>query len=104
MSTQRPLREAAVARRLRHLARTVECGLHSGIPACCVRFYVTRWLWYFDRRGWRGTFPARYRARIMAARKGFEYVPCPACLRRGRARPLLRCPTPGCWHAEEQAD
>lgn len=34
--------------RLKHIPKTIECGLHSGYPVCCIKFYISdKWLWAF---------------------------------------------------------
>lgn len=66
------------------LVADVTCGLHSGLPDCCVLFYVTFWQAADDaRRAW-------YR-RYMKYSGLPEYVPCPACLASGVFVEVAHC-------------
>jgi hypothetical protein len=70
--------------------RIVDCGLHSGLPVCCVRFFVEAW-WPANvvvRWSSRASSVARKQARatIDSYRGVFGsldvgYVPCPRCAR-----------------------
>ena len=84
--------------RLEHLGATIACGLHSGIPECCVRFYACEWLWWdVPRMSWN-------RRHTMANSPGDHgYIPCLSCARTGYAVPLAPCPVGYCQHSEEQA-
>lgn len=84
--------------KLKHLNKVVECGFHSGIPACCIKFYVTKWMWlnhkgkffisYWDRMNkHKWTFDEKGEA-VPA----FQYIPCPKCLAQHRFTKLLPCP------------
>lgn len=84
-------------------ARDYRCGLHSGVPRCCLRNYVRRWLPAWE------LFPAAMD--VLAETHSFEqdaeclaagfrppsYVMCPDCRRaarageRGPVGPLRRC-------------
>lgn len=70
----------------RHLGRRVghrEMGRLSGIPACCVRFYVNVWI----PARFSMAAPARWTEHYESGGRG--YVPCRACQLDGR-RVLLR--------------
>lgn len=103
------LSEASIRTRLEDMHRTIACGLHSGIPPCCVAFYVRTWLWQ-SRGGAITRFADRYLRRLDRDpdRLWCGYIPCPGCLRaleRG-ARPakVRACPAGAeCHHAAEQA-
>src|SRR5262249_7406902 len=66
---------------------TIECGLHSGFPRCCVLFFVGVYWPLAELAYHAGVEIARwplasYRAAIDAA-CGIErpgYIPCPSCL------------------------
>jgi len=76
--------------------RIVDCGLHSGFPACCVAFFAKVW-WPLHvaqrsshaRRKTRKQAAAlidnyhRALGQLRADRPHLEYVPCPRCLRSG---------------------
>lgn len=71
-------------------ARHIECGVHSGLPPCCIGFYVTIW---WPARAAEEPWCAEYTAHSQALgdpRPG--YVLCPRCmaealLRIGSGRP-----------------
>jgi hypothetical protein len=76
----------------------IECGMHSGIPDCCILFFVGRWVWMTDRA------TATYWRRITKVAReggrkgsggggGVGYIPCPRCLDRRTFVPELRA----CW-------
>lgn len=60
-------------------------GTHSGIPPCCIRFFVQEW---DMSEGWRdeGNW---YHQAINAAK--FGYVPCPDCLGSGNKAKIIDC-------------
>lgn len=80
----------------------VSCGLHSGIPVCCIVWYLTGWraLGALDRvfgehedfgdgivmttRG----LTVSYGDRFVPGR---WYIPCPVCVVRGRRIELAPC-------------
>jgi hypothetical protein len=85
------------------LTYDVECGLHSGIPPCCVLWYAAECREAIMQAHADGNRVAMrrfdaYRDKVdrVAARRGIRgwgYVPCPLCLRSGRVVRLRRCPT-----------
>src|SRR5262245_51195025 len=70
-----------------YLLALIECGLHSGIPRCCVTFYVTAWCPMWDANAF--DLLADYRQLLDRRRCGF--VACPACLLAGKRLMLKRC-------------
>jgi hypothetical protein len=75
-----------------------ECGSHSGIPKCCIEFFVTKW-WPLCLVGAIGPIEDRqavvkHRARLLGVE--FRHVPCDACLETGNTIELKPCP-PDCW-------
>src|SRR5277367_6574350 len=87
-----------ITRRLLKLNKIVECGFHSGIPACCIKFYVTKWIWVNHK----GKFFTSYwermnKIKFVLDEKGeldyaFQYIPCPKCLKQGKFIKILPCP------------
>jgi hypothetical protein len=77
------------------VARMIECGLHSGFPACCVAFFVKIW-W-----PWATTIDAlsvRRRADALIAYDSYQqwtkqagYVPCPRCALERKFVEVLPC-------------
>lgn len=58
------------------VAHMIECGLlHSGLPSCCVAFFVTEWTGYDHNQ------IAAYHA-IPGAKQRVGYVRCPRCVAR----------------------
>jgi hypothetical protein len=55
-------------------------GEHSGIPPCCIEFFVTTWRrqWHDPRRA--GIYRARIRMAGLRQRRRVGYIPCPECL------------------------
>jgi hypothetical protein len=59
-------------------------GTCSGIPECCVAFFVNDWKF--------GNHPNR--GKHMKA--GYGYIPCPACLESGNRVEIRHCLDGGC--------
>jgi len=57
----------------------VRCGLHSGIPACCIAFFFV-WKRWLANTAWAETQP-----------KDWGYAPCPRCVRMGRRITVQKC-------------
>lgn len=63
-------------------------GLHSLIPACCIRFFIDEW----DGRDlYRTPEGGLYRRALQASRS--HYVQCPNCLGRGNVVKIRNCRT-----------
>src|SRR6478736_3219291 len=65
---------------------TYRCGLHSGIPKCCMRFFVRVWthVWHVPE----------LREQYLPKEKSiFGYVPCPDCLAKGK---VAKVPVKSC--------
>lgn len=73
---------------LLHIREDIICGFHSGFPPCCVKFFVTKWVWNLgsksNREHWR-----RIR-RVRCAK--VHYIPCPQCLKDKTFVELKCCP------------
>jgi hypothetical protein len=64
--------------------RDIRCGQHSGIPACCIAFFIEDW----PRIN--SATPTPYTEALELADPG--YIACPTCLERGSfVKPLRRC-------------
>jgi hypothetical protein len=63
-------------------SETIECGLHSGIPPCCVFFFVKVWQYNVDNMVYREGYLRTQNAFLGVRRPedGPGYVMCPACL------------------------
>ena len=116
-----------ILRRLKHLPKTIECGLHSGFPPCCVAFYANHKIWMdnderdaYNKRSYdKGvsvfyerlktyTLPgditddeAKVKVQALLTDSLFGYVPCPSCLESYNKVTVLKCDCLS--HAEEQA-
>lgn len=76
------------------------CGLHSGIPECCVDFFVKHWRrWYKDRR--QTEILKHHRALYNAQLHGrvYSYIACPTCLAAKKAPSVLL--TCACYGTED---
>lgn len=66
------------------------CGfVHSGIPACCVVFFMQTWLPYVAALTAANSDLAYLTS--VAITKAFGYVPCPKCTRAARFVKLQKC-------------
>ncbi len=106
-------REVSLGWHLRRLWLDVRFGQCSGIPLCCITWFVTGWklisvkgndvfysggnLWATAEAGPRARLHALYLNRVG---QQFSYIPCPACILSGSRVQVLRC-TPECGHVEE---
>lgn len=53
----------------------INCGFHSGFPACCVKFYICDWIWRNDEEMY------KYNKVIP---ENVYYIPCPDCIKKNR--------------------
>jgi len=72
------------------LCHHIEMGRHSGIPACCVLFYVSVWLHIYTREEgrvyWQRMHDVEVKENIDA-----QYIVCPNCLKRREFINIHRC-------------
>src|ERR1035437_2872856 len=88
--------------RLKHLHSTIECGIHSGYPPCCIKFYITQKIWMPEEQN--SEYIKKIIKRSNDLEKSFGYIPCPACLESGNDVKLLPCPNNiPCEHGDENA-
>ena len=72
----------------RNMPHDIRCGLHSGIPLCCILWFITCWK-PLHRHICSGYF------QVMWLRGAdFDHIPCPICLARGREDGVADC---DCW-------
>jgi len=71
--------------RLRVALQTVYCGRHSGIPLCCIAWFVGPWRLL---HGW----PRN--AYFNAIPQGFDHIGCPRCMLRNRPVIVRDCACP----------
>jgi hypothetical protein len=65
----------------------INCGRHSGFPDCCIKFYVTQWIWHdIDSK-----FRSDYFKRLDKVNAP-GYIPCPKCLKTQNFIEVKRCP------------
>ena len=73
----------------RPLLYDIKCGIQSGIPDCCIIFWITEWF------GGRGTKGYTLNEQLDCGRrlpKYVEYVPCPKCLKNHRfVKKIKKC-------------
>lgn len=111
----RKITQEGIKTRLKHMGKTIACGFHSGFPPCCIRFYITKWLWIpkdpkkskFFKTYWKKMEKKRkltYDKKTKKWKSNFGYIPCPTCLRYERFVEVKPCPKGShCWHRDEQA-
>ncbi len=77
------------------IGEQIDCGRHSGIPECCVYFFVTWWQDSCD--DWRAhrSYDAFKGMAEAIHRVAWGYVVCPQCMLSGHYVRLSRCPE-GC--------
>lgn len=86
--------------------RDRECGRHSGIPECCIQYFVEVWdPLFYAADSWSSKVEERHVLvgvfeRVYGAK--FRHIPCDACLLDGKAIRLQRCP-PDCWRYTGEA-
>lgn len=73
----------------------IECGLHSGLPPCCVSFFVKMW-WPYTLAV--NALSAREQANAVVAYDAYQawttrpgYIPCPNCVIDRRFVHILAC-------------
>ena len=73
---------------LLHIREDIICGLHSGFPPCCIKFYITKWIWNirskYNKEHWKKI------RRVRCAK--VHYIPCPKCLKDKTFIKVKRCP------------
>lgn len=60
----------------------IRCGLHSGFPRCCIRFFIGPGTQMSDAD----------RATYFETTPGVGYMPCPACVASGTFVKVKPCP------------
>ena len=77
--------------RLRWFLYDWRCGLHSGIPVCCIAFYTL----VAQPLIWGRPHPYRAYWWLISQRRShgldFDHVPCPLCLVRGHVVTVRDC-------------
>ena len=84
---KQPISEEAITARLQHLSKTIECGFHSGFPACCIAFYATVWIWADTYGPWAENHRHK---QFLAGLWG--YIRCPECIEAKRTVVVKGCP------------
>jgi hypothetical protein len=59
------------------LKEDITCGLHSGFPPCCIKFFITKWVWNIYSKSNRDHWKKIRRVRSFK----IQYIPCPKCLK-----------------------
>ena len=82
--------DSANEARLMAIPGMIACGDHSGIPKCCIKFYVTEYIWLSDHEKALYITPAMVTFKFPG-----EYVPCRRCVAYGHLYPKIEtmpCP------------
>lgn len=62
----------------------LRCGLYSGFPICCIRFYIESWSRYYPNEEKRTAYWKLIDKTIRVKKfKIFGRIPCPECLIKG---------------------
>jgi hypothetical protein len=89
-----------IKRILLHIPNTINCGIHSGIPVCCVQYYVSKRLWMTDKDLLDDNDGIQKLAGDLYST--IHYIPCPKCLNNKRIVKTNKCPSgTHCWHGDE---
>jgi hypothetical protein len=83
-------RQQYLSSRLSQLSEIVDCGRHSGIPECCISYYIVRLLSFTEKQEYDRKKKCIF-FEVMADKK-FEYVACPECAENGKFIELKECP------------
>lgn len=67
----------------------VDCGLHSGLPVCCIEFFVTAW-WPLAMLGQHEAMSCYNQLRADLG-VSCDYIPCPDCLAKREFVKVERC-------------
>jgi len=73
----------------RNLIHDIRCGIHSGIPACCIAFFVGHWAHGFSEDK-QAQYITRHRKKLREAGL-MGYVACPDCLETKNFTTLKPC-------------
>jgi hypothetical protein len=65
------------------MAKHITCGLHSGIPLCCISFFIFFWNGNIDRPG--KLFD------MVRKDKNSNYIRCPLCIKRNHIIKVKPC-------------
>jgi len=67
----------------------IQCGRHSGFPDCCIKFFVTKWIWAIDNP--KSKLVKNYWDNNSKISPG--YIACPKCLKNKTfVRKINSCP------------
>ena len=72
-----------------HADRHRECGRHSGIPECCIDWFLGPWLdtVVHSPKLWR----SYWHANLDRVGPAPEYIRCPICIQQNRAEQTREC-------------
>lgn len=78
---------------MNEIERDIAMGLHSGIPACCVLFYVGPWrsVFYTSPTKASKAHWAKLARAWRALGRNIQYIACPRCLREKRFVRIHHC-------------
>ena len=92
---------------LKQMASNIVCGMHSGIPHCCIKFFVTEWVYVLPKSS-ENKFYAYYWKQMQNAQtfsinpqtneleQDCQYIPCPECLKYRQYIKIKSCPDDSC--------
>jgi hypothetical protein len=88
----RNLSNADILNRLLYLQNAIECGIHSNIPACCIKFFITEKMWMQNRKC-KNYYNKMKDVAVKFGFKWWGYIPCNTCLNSANVVKLRQCPS-----------
>lgn len=73
----------------------IHCGRHSGFPDCCIKFYVTKWIWYDADSKFRKNHIKLLKKYVWTDDSVSGYIVCPKCIKSKTFVEVKKCPK-GC--------
>ncbi len=71
----------------------IQYGKDSGIPDCCIDFFVNEWLYTSDNFPRLHITYTNFITRIEKEQNiRFEYIPCPNCIQNPKVLKNIKCP------------
>ncbi len=72
----------------------IRCGIDSGIPACCILWFIGSWRFLWVSKSDHVQRVRVWYLRTMRQDREFEHIPCPLCLLRDRPVAVRKTPFP----------
>lgn len=105
LTHQDPIINAELIERYQNwMLNSVVCGFHSGFPPCCIKHFLSKWMWacidshcsYFPEYHEKMEAKRTMKKVGKGFRYNFEYIPCPTCLENETFVKCKKCPKGTC--------